>query len=1257
MNSTLHSSMRRLFCFLNHSAKRRTSARRFSSQFAARTVEVDLLESRLLLTAGDLDRSFGVGGHVETEFATFTAASIALASVVQSDGKIIAAGEGGIVRFLPNGALDASFGIGGRIQYPFYARSIALQTNGSIIIGGGTLSNRSLDFVVSRYLNNGTLDTSFDTDGHALVSFGGTYERATGVAVDASGRVIVVGNSDYRSAVARLTTAGALDTTFSDDGLLVKSFAASFTGDSHVAIQPDGKIVLSGTLPDYSSSRSVENLIVMRLNPGGEFDSAFGSDGVATIAGGRTAVGRDLTLLSNGQIVVSGSCAIDLKTNVVVGRLTANGLPDTTFDGDGRAVAGLSLIATIQIGGEAHVVLDDGSIVVSAGNRLVKFGADGIQDTAALKTVFSTNIFDIAALSGDRLLLSGTVSGRFGTTMLKTDRTLDETFSADGLAPVEFGSSNDVVGRSIQQSNARIVVASTSLNTFAVTRYLPNGTLDTTFSQDGKVTIDFGAQFLDAVASDVAVQSNGRIVVVGHVSQLNGISQTSIDNHIAIARLNANGTLDTSFGTNGTIVTRLNGNGRATTVKIQSNGRIVVGGVGNGGFFSMLRYLSNGTLDNSFSRDGIVTTFYSSVVASTLYDLIVQPDGKILTTGDFTGRYSTSLLIARFNTNGTLDTTFGTNGRVLAGSMEQRTGTRLALLSDGSFYVGGNDWRHPLTLPSGQMALSRFTSSGQLIFQKVITPFTENLSANPITTRTRTFNSTLNSIIVQPDGRVVMVGSAGDLPAIVRLNPDGTDDTSFNGDGRTRLTLPATGKYLGADVLIQSHNRLLLVGSFQRENISQSNLLLTRINGESPPAESTRVYQDTDGLIHILDNWSRNDSLRIKIVGSNIQVTDQTTDSQAALFAPFLPQITGSGTKTILIPLSMIQSGQPLIVDTRDGDDSLTLETYLADGGKLNVRYAAGLGFDSLVHTSGNQGAIWELYKHGSGFMTPDGAASQNRFLSVESYSGGLLSDEFRVQAETTSSWTMIDGHAGANDLIQITSDADISISNRLAEIRGRVHQKIAIANFERATLIGGISENFLFAGLFSGRVTLRGGDGDDKLYGSRQDDLLRGEAGHDMLFGYDGNDMLYGGEGDDILSGDWGDDQLFGEDGRDILNGGDGLDKLHGGTGEDLLISGEARSLSSVIENDVDRINIRTAWSDTTRTYNQRVVAIRDTGVGTSNPPSRLTAGSTVDADSDPDQLFGDGGRDWFFATTISPLSIDLLADRQLGEELTLLN
>jgi uncharacterized delta-60 repeat protein len=190
------------------------------------------------------------------------------------------------------------------------------------------------------------------------------------------------------------------------------------------------------------------------------------------------------------------------------------------------------------------------------------------------------------ALPGDRLLLSGTVSGRFGTAVVKADRTLDSTWSADGLAPVDFGNSDDIAGRSVQQTNGRIVVASTSLNTFAVTRYLPTGALDTTFSQDGKTTIDFGAQYLKAVASDVAVQADGRIVVVGYVSQVEGINQSSVEDHIAVARLNANGTLDTTFGTNGTVITRLGGYGRATTVKIQPNGRIVVGGSGDGGYFT-----------------------------------------------------------------------------------------------------------------------------------------------------------------------------------------------------------------------------------------------------------------------------------------------------------------------------------------------------------------------------------------------------------------------------------------------------------------------------------------------------------------------------------------------------------------------------------------------------------------------------------------------------------------------------------------------
>jgi uncharacterized delta-60 repeat protein len=1256
MISTLSRRLRCLIGSLNLDARRR-----LSPQFRHQPIQVELLEQRQLLTAGDLDPTFGVGGYVETEYATSTEASRALASVVQSDGKIIAAGEGGIARFLPDGSLDATFGVDGRVQYPYLALSIALQANGSIVVAGGTASVSSTDFVVSRYLSNGTLDSSFDTDGHAQVSFGGSNEYATDIAIQANGRFVVVGVSDSQIAVTRLTVAGALDTTFSGDGLLLKTIYSTRNEASDVLVQPDGKIVVAGSAWSYSYSASIHDLFVMRLNPGGGMDSTFDTDGVATIVGGRQAVGRDLTLLSNGQIVVSGWSDLSFQSNVVVGKFNADGSRDTTFGYEGRTSAQLSSSTSDRTGGEAHVVLADGSIVVSAGTRLIKFGANGVQDTSASRSVIATSIHDMIALPGDRLLLSGTVSGRFGTAVVKADRTLDSTWSADGLAPVDFGNSDDIAGRSVQQTNGRIVVASTSLNTFAVTRYLPTGALDTTFSQDGKTTIDFGAQYLKAVASDVAVQADGRIVVVGYVSQVEGINQSSVEDHIAVARLNANGTLDTTFGTNGTVITRLGGYGRATTVKIQPNGRIVVGGSGDGGYFTLLRYLSNGTLDNSFSGDGMLTTFNGNVGSSVLNDLVIQPDGKILVAGEIqlftSGKYPTALLIARFNTNGTRDTTFGTNGRVVTSAMQQRTGQRLSLLSDGSFYAGGNEVTYQSYSFRSQMALSRFTSSGQLVFQKVVTPFTQSYGPDPASIGTVYF--TLNSILVQPDGRVVMSGSAGFLLGIVRLNSDGTDDTSFGGDGRSQFRLPATGQYLGADVIRQTNGRLVMVGSFRANGSSRSNLLLTRINAATPVGPSTSVFVAANGQIQIRDNWSRNDSLRLQVVGTNLQIQDLTTDSQAVLAVSGLPEAAGSGTKTVLIPLSRIQqTNLPLLLDTRAGDDTVMLTSEIDDAGPLNITVAAGLGADKLIQTSNTLGAFWNLNSAGSGSVRPDGTATPRRFSSVEHFVGGPLTDEFRVQAGTTPTWMLIDGVAGANDLIQITGDADMKLTNMLAELRGGITQNITIANFERAGLNGGVSANFLDAFFFTGNVTLRGGDGHDKLFaGNSGNHTLRGDAGDDVLIGGAGNDLLFGGDGDDMLIGASGNDQLSGEAGRDILLGGSGSDILRGGSGEDILISGSAYGLQTYYSSDRERDNIRAAWSDTTLSYEQRVVAIRDTGVGTTAPLSRLTVGYSVHPDGDLDRLLGDGDRDWFFATTVSTGSLDLFADRNTDEELTLLN
>lgn len=1262
MISTFSRRLRRLIDSLNFDSRRR-----HSSQFGYQPIQVEFLEQRQLLTAGDLDLTFGVGGHVQTEYAGSTESSRALASVVQSDGKIIAAGEGGIVRFLPNGSLDTTFGVGGQVQYPYFARSIALQTNGSFVIAGATSTVGNPRFVVSRYLSNGTIDTTFDTDGHAQLSFGGASEYATDIAVQANGRLVVVGVSDNQIAVARLTAAGALDTTFSGDGLLLKTIYSTRNEASAVAIQPDGKIVVAGSTWSYSVSASTHDLFAMRLNPGGGMDSTFDTDGVATIYGGRQAVGRDLTLLSNGQIVVSGWSDANFQSNVVVGKFNADGSRDTTFGNDGRTSVPLSSSTSDRTGGEAHVVLADGSIVVSANTRLIKFGANGVLDTSASKSVIATSVQDMFSLPGDRLLLAGSVSSRFGTAMLKADRTLDSTWSADGLAPVEFGRSNDIAGRSVQQTNGRTVVASTSLNTFAVTRYLPTGALDTTFSQDGKVTVNFGAQYLNAGATDVAVQTDGRIVVAGYVSQVESTTQNSVQQHLAIARLNANGTLDTTFGTNGTVVTRLGGYATATTVRIQPNGRIVVGGIGNGGYFTLVRYLSNGTLDTSFSGDGIQTVFNSNVTSSTLADLIIQPDGKILATGELSpyvsGAYFSAMIVARFNANGSFDTSFGSNGRIVTGSMQQRTGKRLALLSDGSFYVGGNHERFVSNSLHSQMAVSRFTSTGQLVFQKIVAPFTEQYAPNP--TAISRQNASLSSMLVQPDGRVVLSGSvgnsfwsAGRLVGVARVNSDGSDDTSLNSDGQAVLSPPVAGRYIGADVLRQPNGRLVVLGSMQANGVAHQDLLLTRVDGTTPAGPSTTVFAAANGQIQIRDNWSRGDSLRLQIVGTDLQISDLTTDSQANFFVSNLPVVTGSGTKTILIPLSLIQqSNQSLLLNTGNGDDTVMLVSDSSDSGPLNLMIAAGSGTDRLIRTSGNQGASWNLNSAGSGNVMPDGNGLAGTFSGVESFVGGPMTDVFRVRAGTTSTWMLIDGDAGTADSIQITGDADMKLTNSLAEIRGAITQNITIANFERATLNGGVSANVLDAYYFPGSVTLRGGDGHDKLVGGQADDLIWGDAGNDILLGNCGNDRLYGGDGDDVMGGEYGNDQLFGESGRDLLAGGYGSDILLGGSGEDVLISGDAYLLSSYFVSDEARNNLRAAWSNPSATYEQRVITIRDTGVGTSAPLARLRPSDTVFRDGELDQLIGDGDRDWFFATTVSAGSIDLFADRQLDEELTLLN
>jgi len=182
------------------------------------------------------------------------------------------------------------------------------------------------------------------------------------------------------------------------------------------------------------------------------------------------------------------------------------------------------------------------------------------------------------------------------------------------------------------------------------------GDLDTSFGTGGKVTTDFGPGSNSAAA--VAIQADATIVAAG----------SSGSGHFALGRYNTDGSLDTSFGSGGKVTTEVGGIFEAASaVAIDANGKIVAaGGTAPSGFccqFALARYNSNGTLDTSFGSGGKVTTFFGAIATASA--VAIQTDGKIIAAGGKFDPFGTGFALARYNSDGSLDTSFGSAGKVV----------------------------------------------------------------------------------------------------------------------------------------------------------------------------------------------------------------------------------------------------------------------------------------------------------------------------------------------------------------------------------------------------------------------------------------------------------------------------------------------------------------------------------------------------------------------------------------------------------------
>jgi len=304
-------------------------------------------------TTGALDTEFNSTGIVQTPIGTGQDVGYAIA--VQPDGKILLGGythngsnrDFALVRYNSNGSLDTTFDSDGKVTTAIgsgndYAYSIALQPDGKILLGGRSHNGSDYDFAVVRYNANGSLDTDFGSGGKVITDITTNTDNGQALAVQLDGKILLGGYSDVGGgnldfSLVRYNTNGSLDTTFDTDGIVITAVGPDDDIAQALAIQPDGKIILAGYWDSGSvnTQGSYDKVALLRYNDNGTLDTGFSDDGIYTeSAGASTTNVYSLALQSDGKIIYAGGIIGSGSTDYVflIGSINNDGTPDTTFD-------------------------------------------------------------------------------------------------------------------------------------------------------------------------------------------------------------------------------------------------------------------------------------------------------------------------------------------------------------------------------------------------------------------------------------------------------------------------------------------------------------------------------------------------------------------------------------------------------------------------------------------------------------------------------------------------------------------------------------------------------------------------------------------------------------------------------------------------------------------------------------------------------------------------------------------------------------
>jgi uncharacterized delta-60 repeat protein len=400
---------------------------------------------------------------------------------------------------------------------------------------------------------------------------------------------------------------------------------------------------------------------------------------------------------------------------------------------------------------------------------------------------------------------------------------LDPTFGTGGTVTTAIGASSTAAALALQPDGKLVAAGASSSSVsgpvFALARYNPNGALDSGFGSGGKVTTAFGS--LGDQAFSLTVQGDGKLVAAG-------FHRTDSGNDFALARYNTDGSLDTSFN-GGKVTTSFGpGNDNAGEVLQQPDGKLVAAGSScDSGhcLFALARYGPNGSLDTSFNGSGKVTTAFGSIddEGSTL---ALQPDGKLVVAGLSQQGPSWVFALARYNPNGSLDTSFNGNGKVTTafGSIDDEA-FALALQPDGKLVAAGYSYSGAAT--TYDLALARYNPNGSLD--------TTFGGTGKVRTALVPGDEAVDQLVLQPDGKLVAAGFADNNGtredfALVRYKADGSLDTTFGGTGK--ITTPISSTDDGAEALVrQPDGRLVAAGFSYSASGTTSDFALARYVG------------------------------------------------------------------------------------------------------------------------------------------------------------------------------------------------------------------------------------------------------------------------------------------------------------------------------------------------------------------------------------------------------------------------------------------